>query len=236
MKVLLFDIDGTLVNAGGSGRRALDAAFESLFGVRRAGDGWSLVGNTDLQNFSGVFRLHFRKEPTPKELDDVCGEYLRLLPGELRRVVEARKYLIMPGVEGFLERLSARRDVLLGLGTGNLEKGAWIKLEPAGFSRYFRFGGFGSDGFERSGILRIAVDRARGFGNGAPIDPGDVYVIGDTPLDVSEARKAGYRAMAVTCGHSKEEEVRNSNPDFIAPDFIEIRRWLEFAGLEQESR
>lgn len=231
MRVALFDVDGTLVRVAGAGRKALNRAVYNVHGVRRDCGAANLAGKTDLRNFEEAIEGAIGRRPDRAGIERVHREYLRVLPRGVRAAVRAGKYLVIPGVRRLLERLSREPGVLLGLGTGNMELGARIKLEPAGLNGFFRFGGFGSDRYHRPALLRKAVSRARAFANGRSIRPRDVYVIGDTPLDVDAGRKAGYRTIAVGTGFSAWEELVRSRPDHLARDFRDTGRWLGWLGV-----
>ena len=229
-KVLLFDIDGTLVRAGGAGRKALDEAARKLYGKEGVCGEFSLAGRTDLWNFATAYRLATGRKPTKRAVARLYREYLRLLPGYVRRAAREKTYILPPGIKTLLERLQREPGVLLGLGTGNIEAGARIKLGPSGFNGYFRFGGFGSDSFHRDRILRKAVSRAARPAGGR-IQPRDVFVIGDTPFDVSAGRKAGYRTVAVGTGFASWAELVRSRPDHLARDFRGVEKWLGWFGI-----
>jgi len=229
-KILLFDIDGTLVRAGGAGRRALDHAAHKLYGKERVCSEFSLAGRTDLWNFATAFRLATGRKPAKRAVVRLYREYLRLLPGYVRRAAREKTYILPPGIRTLLKRLKREPGVLLGLGTGNLEQGARIKLGPSGFNGYFRFGGFGSDSLHRDLILKKAVRRAA-CRAGRRIPPRDVFVIGDTPHDVSAGRKAGYQTIAVGTGFASWPELKRSGPDHLARDFRGVDKWLKWFGI-----
>lgn len=150
----------------------------------------------------------------------------------MRRAIRRRTYQLTPGIRALLARLSKEQGVLLGLGTGNMERGARIKLAPSGLDAYFLFGGYGCDSFHRPALLRKAVARARKLA-GRRVDGADVYVIGDTPLDVEAGRKAGYKTVAVGTGFASWGELVRAKPDHIARDFRRIDRWLNWFGLKK---
>ena len=229
-KILLFDIDGTLVRAGGAGRKALDEAARKLYGKERVCSEFSLAGRTDLWNFATAYRRATGRKPTQRAVARLYREYLRLLPRYVRRAVREKTYILPPGIKILLGRLKREPGVLLGLGTGNLEQGARIKLGPSGFNGYFRFGGFGSDSFHRHLILQKAVLRAARHAGGR-ILPQDVFVIGDTPFDVSAGRKAGYQTVAVGTGFASWTELVRSRPDHLARDFRGVDKWLKWFGI-----
>lgn len=231
MKLLLFDLDGTLVRVGGAGRKALNRAVAVLYGARIDCGANNLAGKTDLRNFAEAVRSATGRRPGRAELKRVHREYLRLLPRYVRAALRERRYELTPGIRRLLARLKREKDVLLALGTGNMEEGARIKLEPSGLSPYFAFGGFGSDAYHRPALLRAAYRRALRRVRGVRIRPGDVYVIGDTPLDVAAGRKAGFKTIAVGTGFAEWEALKRSRPDHLARDFRDVRRWLSWLGL-----
>jgi phosphoglycolate phosphatase len=230
MKVLLFDIDGTLIRAGGAGRKALNRAAQVLYGKKNACSELSLAGRTDLWNFGAAVRNCTGRKPTAKDVDRLHEEYLKHLPHYVNKALREKTYILPKGIAALLKRLSREKGVLLGLGTGNMERGARIKLEPSGFNAYFAFGGFGSDGFHRPTLLKKAVRRARKHMNGHS-GPVEVFVIGDTPHDVAAGKKAGCKTVGVGTGFSEWGELKASKPDFLARDFRGIPKWLKFFGI-----
>jgi phosphoglycolate phosphatase len=231
MKILLFDIDGTLVRAGGSGRKALNRAAYRLYGKKEACNELSLAGKTDLQNFHEAIVVATGRKPSRAEIERLHREYLKHLPYFVKKGLREGIYKIPPGIKTLLKRLHKEPGVLLGLGTGNIEQGARIKLGPSGFNDYFRFGGFGSDSYHRAVLLRKAVARARKHMNGDRSRP-TVWVIGDTPLDVAAGRKAGYKTIAVGTGFSSMTELVASRPDHLAKDFREVSQWLKWFEIK----
>ncbi len=230
MKVLLFDVDGTLIRGGGAGRKALNRAAYELYGKRHACSELSLAGRTDRYNFRETYRVATGRKPTRGAVEKLHQAYLRFLPYYVKAAIRRRAYLIPPGLKALLKHLSRDRRVLLGLGTGNMERGARIKLEPSGFNAYFLFGGYGSDAFHRHSLLKKAVVRAKTLAH-ASFTAKDVYVIGDTPFDVSAGKKAGYKTVAVGTGYSDWKELAASKPDHLAKDFKDIKLWLNWFGL-----
>ena len=156
-KVLLFDLDWTLIYTGGAGVRALDHAFQKLFGIPQAMKTVTPDGKTDPAICREMIRVHLRREPRGEEIGKLCRAYLDRLAEE---VPNGPGYKVLPGIPEMMEALSTRNDILMGLGTGNLEEGAKIKLARADLMKYFRFGGYGSDSEDRPTVLRTAVRRA----------------------------------------------------------------------------
>lgn len=230
MKILLFDVDGTLIHAGGAGRRALDRALHTLHKMPEGSKGVVLAGKTDLVNFRESLQKVLGRRPSKAEVAALEVEYLRVLPAEVRRSVREKKYVVIPGVKRLLQRLRGRGDVRIGLGTGNVESGARIKLGPSGLNYHFDFGGFGSDARERAVVLKTALRRALKSVPPAQrkaLDPRrDVFVIGDTTRDVAAGRKNGFRTVAVATGWDTPEDLRQAKPDHLIRDFRDVRQFL----------
>jgi len=214
LRVLLFDIDATLLLSGGAGRRALDKTFFELYGVPAAMSDVKPDGKTDPLIIREIFQQKLPALVPEREFQKVAKVYLEYLEVE---VETSPGFCLMPGVKELLERLSAIESFALGLATGNLEQGAWIKLRRAGLDGYFRFGGFGSDSEDRTEVIRAAMRRAGVF-LGRHVSPTSVYVIGDTPRDIVHARNAGVGAIAVATGRSSVEELMNYAPDHVLED------------------
>jgi phosphoglycolate phosphatase len=226
VKLLLFDLDGTLLSTGGAGVRALDRAFLSLLRLPRASDGVSFAGRTDKSIMREIFRTRLGREPDPRELETIAEHYLTGLEAEL---ADAEGYRVLEGVLALLESLEARDDVFLALGTGNLEKGARLKLAPAGLNRFFSAGGYGSDAEDRPDVLRAGVDRsARAAGRG--FSGRDVVVVGDTVHDVTAGKAIGAFTVAVAAGHGTPEELRAAAPDILIPSLLDPSPLIRLLG------
>ncbi len=213
MHVCLFDIDGTLLNTGGAGQAAMEAALAAQFGVDRPVEGLSTAGRTDRAITSDLFRYYDIPE-TPETLARFVEAYLHHLPEQLRR----RDGRLLPGVVRLLETLAEREDVLVGLLTGNFRRGADVKLAHYRLDGHFEFGGFGDEHFHRDDVAREALQQVHQRLNGQ-CDPQRLWVIGDTPADVRCARAIGARAIAVGTGIYPVEELARTGPDMLLPDF-----------------
>ncbi len=213
-RAFLFDVDGTLVDSGGAGLRAMRRAFQEVIGVQDPFRGDSFTGRTDPHIFRTAVKRHLRRDPTAAEERAFFDCYLRCLSEE---VPSSRRYRVLPGVVTVLEALSARPGCLLGLCTGNLEEGARLKLARANLNRFFAFGGFGSDDEDRAALTRVAIERAR-IAAGGPVDP---LVIGDSPHEVTAARRNGARVALVATGWTPSEALRALDPDLFFESFAD---------------
>jgi phosphoglycolate phosphatase len=222
MKLLLFDVDATLILTGGAGLRALARAFKTLYGVEDAMNGISPSGKTDPSIVREIFlRKLAEVQLIESKIPDVLEAYITYLHEE---VESAKTYRILPGIAELLEQLAVRSDVLLGLATGNIERGARIKLARGNLNRYFSFGGFGSDSENRTALVRRAADVA--VGKNSVLGSNDIFVIGDTPRDVDAGRDAGFRTVGVATGQYTVEELRQCGADIVIPDFREGRDYF----------
>lgn len=235
MKIILFDIDGTLIKTGGAGMRALDHAVEAMTGGKKACASVQLQGATDKSNFVNAFAVGAGRKPNKKELDLLTKKYVERLPREVSASLKAKTYSKVRGVEKLLKKLEGRKDVLVGFGTGNLKEGAFIKMEPSGLLKHFAFGGFGCDSHHRSEVLRKAVKRAERLA-GIKAAENQVYVIGDTHKDVEAAKEAGYHSAVVLDGFGDRKAIMRSNPEMIEKDFSDLKPWMIWLGLQSDPR
>jgi len=223
MKLLLFDIDATLILTGGAGLKALDRAMERLFSLRGAMQGVAPHGKTDPAIIREIFqnKLH-REHVSEEEISTVLESYVEFLHDEVER---SDTYHVLPGIFEILESLKARNDVLLGLATGNVESGARIKLRRGDLNRFFAFGGYGSDSEDRAGLVRRAAERAAAH-TSTRIENDQTFVIGDTPRDIDAGRRSGFRTVGVATGQHSVEELRAAGADFAIRNFDEGRDYF----------
>lgn len=231
--LVLFDVDGTLVDTAGAGRLAIESAFEQVHGVdprTRRRDGVRYAGMTDPVIFRNLGDALGVGEKRQRELwNQLLDVYLLALKRQMERDDPRRR--VLPGVPELLEALSLRPEVYLGLLTGNIEAGARIKLEPFGLNPYFSGGGFASDHPERPEIARLARDKlSRSFEVQFPANR--VAVIGDTEHDVTCARANGYRAIAVESGWVPREDLERSRPDALFADLSDLQATLSALGVD----
>jgi phosphoglycolate phosphatase len=205
-RVLLFDVDGTLVHAGGAGRRSLERALGQHVGEM---DGALADIRLDGMTDRLIVREALAAMGRPFE-DALCDRVLETYVGILRVEIRAPAYRVLPGVPGLLDELS-RRGASMGLCTGNVAEGARIKLARGGLDGYFDWSdgaicGFAADGESRERIVAAALHRASAR-LGRPVAPAEALVIGDTPRDVEAARHAGVPVLAVATGRFTVEDL-----------------------------
>jgi phosphoglycolate phosphatase-like HAD superfamily hydrolase len=219
VKLVLFDIDGTLLLTHGAARRALHAALGAVFGGIGTTD-LPFDGKTDPQIVRELMRMDGHDEARiDADLPRAIERYLEELTRELAEPTNTSR--LMPGVSDLLETLEARADVVLGLLTGNVEPGARAKLTRVGLSpERFRVGAFGSDHGERPALPAIAQRRAREI-VGREFAGADVVIIGDTPADVMCGRGIGARAIAVATGRFTRDELAGYGPAAIFADLTD---------------
>jgi phosphoglycolate phosphatase-like HAD superfamily hydrolase len=211
-KLVLFDIDGTLIDSGDASVVALTKVFRSLYDITDAFISVRMDGKTDKQIIKeGVAANGLRIDD--EDIPSIIMKYLINLKKEINN---DRKHL-KPGVRDLLIRLGQADDFHLGLLTGNIESGARLKLEVFDLNRYFPFGAFGSDHEDRNRLLPIAIDKFSKM-TGQDIRFEDCIVVGDTPKDVECSRPYGAISVAVTTGIYSSEQLAVAGADYVLPD------------------
>ena len=238
-KLVLFDLDGTLVDAGGCGCRAIARAFEELYGEIPQFSPTLISGRTDYANFTILYGLIKKgKKPTAAELKKIEKKYLELLPQEVHASVRSKKYEVIPGTEKFLNllaKLAQEKEIVLGLGTGNIEEGARIKLEPSGLLTYFSCGGYGEDGHTRQEMLKAAVKRAEKKYK-IKLTPDQVYVIGDTHRDIVAAKNCGFHSAVLTSGFGEMQKIQRAAAELETKDFKDITTFCVWLGIKEDPK
>ena len=212
-RLLLFDLDGTLVRSRGLGRSALDEAFRARWGWLDATAGISFAGATDPLIVARVFEKHGRSAAEARtEEAGLIADYVR----RLEAVAEPGIYIPLPGTQALISALSERADCVLAVLTGNVEGGARVKLSAAGFNTFWCVGAFGDEAPARNDLLPVALDRANALGH--RLRAQDAVVIGDTPKDIDVARAHGARAVAVATGPCSRDDLAKHTPDALLDD------------------
>jgi phosphoglycolate phosphatase len=216
-RLVLFDIDGTLLSARGAPRRAFTRAMLEVYGTTGPVATHRFDGKTDPQIARELLRLAGVSDAVIDDgLAALWSSYIRELRQELAE--PAHETHVYPGIRELLAQLESRQDeVVLGLLTGNIAEGASLKLDSAAIRTGFRVGAFGSDCERRDGLPPVAVERARAE-VGVTFSRRDIVIIGDTPSDVTCGRALGVRAIAVATGSHAPEALELAGADVVFND------------------
>ena len=225
--IVLFDVDGTLLLSGGAGVRAMNLAFEALYGVPDAFKDIPMAGRTDQIIVLDAFG-RFGLPAADGWLSAFRDRYCALLQEEVARPSPGKR--VMPGVRAALEVLGCLPDVALGLVTCNFAEGARIKLEHFDLARYFRFGAFADDAADRNALVPIALARAAECGV-RDVPPERVFVVGDTPADVACALAAHVRAVGVATGPFDTVTLAASGAHAAMADLSDLGAFFSVLGL-----
>jgi phosphoglycolate phosphatase-like HAD superfamily hydrolase len=219
-RLVLFDIDGTILTSGGAAGRAFRRALEEVFGTSGPTNGYSFAGRTDPRIARDLLSMAGLDSATiESRLPQVWERYT----GHLRREFTTMRPRVFPGVIELLDRVEEARDsAVLGLLTGNVEEGARLKLESAGIARErFVVGAFGSDHHDRAELPAVAVQRAEEIVGHRFIGKA-VVIIGDTPADISCGAHLGVRTIAVATGTYSAAQLKECRPDFLFESLVEV--------------
>lgn len=216
----LFDIDGTLVDTGGAGMRALQEATEGVFGS--PGPALDLAGSTDLGLIAGI-HAHFEMEPTAERIELFFETYHGRLDWNLAHGGYPGR--VLAGVVEMLEALASRPHATIGLLTGNTAVGAASKMRHFGLSSHFPFGAYGCDHADRNKLGPIALERAAAY-RGRTFHPEQTLVIGDTPKDIACAHAIGAKCLAVATGSFDAESLKAAGADMVAGSLEEALAWI----------
>jgi phosphoglycolate phosphatase len=223
-RLLLFDIDGTLINSGGAGVEALKVALKERFGIDDDLDDIEFAGMTD----SGIVKNILNKHKIPANPENIAAfldSYVHFLPDELPR----RKGHLLPGILELLNKLKSRSHVVLALLTGNVSRGAQLKLGHYGVWHFFEFGAFADDHHDRNELGSFACARAKEK-HGRDFVAAEIDVIGDTPRDIACGKALGARTIAVATGSCSREKLAEHRPDILIDDFSDVDRLILTLG------
>ncbi|QRN83015.1 HAD hydrolase-like protein [Chloroflexota bacterium] len=217
-RVLLFDIDGTLLNPAKEGRICLSQALTEVFGTTGPIVDFPMAGKTDWQIVTELMT----EAGLPADQIDTGRE--AAFDAYVRAVAEAAptlQMLLLPGVEVLLAALTGQADYALGLVTGNVRDSVPHKLRAVGINpALFTFGAYGSERLHRNDLPGLAISRLEDQW-GRSIDRDQVLVIGDTSRDIECARHAGVKVLAVATGHTSAEELVEHQPDYVLNDLTD---------------
>jgi phosphoglycolate phosphatase len=218
--LLLWDIDGTLIASGGAGMRALQVALRTVFGIDGSLQDIEFAGRTDYWIIREIFRK-FGLAATPENFARYFDGYVAALPAELVNP-HAR---VLPGIPEILRAAAAHGQIAQGLLTGNVRRGAQVKLAHHGLWDHFAFGAFADDGEHRNELGPHAVRRA-GERHGVEFSAANVWVIGDTPHDIACGKIIGARTLAVATGGYRIEQLQIHNPTIVLEDLADTAKVL----------
>jgi len=223
-RLLLFDIDGTLIHSAGAGLQALRVGLKERFGIEDDLSNIEIAGMTD----SGIVMSILNKHKIPGTNENVTAfldSYVHFLSFELPR----RKGKLLPGVLQLLKKLKTRKHLVLALLTGNLSRGARLKLEHYGVWHFFEFGAFADDHHDRNQLGSFARARAKEK-HGREFSADEIDVIGDTPRDIECGKAIGARTIAVATGTWTREQLARHDPDFLIDDLSDTNRLIDTLG------
>lgn len=211
-RLVLLDIDGTILSSNGAAARPFRRALEEVFGTSGPLQGYSFAGKTDPQIARDLLRLaRIDDDIVAAGLDRIWPLYVEGLRDELR----SARVTMFPGVARLVHRLDSEPSAVLGLLTGNVADGARLKLTAAGLDfNLFRVGAFGSDHPDRSELPAIAIERAERL-SGHRFEGKSVVIVGDTPLDIACGEHLGVRTIAVATGSYGADELAACGPDHV---------------------
>lgn len=218
MKLILFDIDGTLIWPDGAGRAAMSRALIDVFGATGPADSLPMAGKTDWQIMTELLTAAGLDRSTIETKLTVC---FQAVAHHMTQTTRERQLRVCPGVPVLLTRLAARPRAILGLLTGNLATTAPIKLRAANLDpALFRVGAYGNDGPNRPQLPAVAIARAQAL-TGHTFLGKNVVIIGDTPADMTCGRHLGVTAIGVATGQHAPESLSAAGADYVFPDLTD---------------
>lgn len=223
--IVFWDIDGTLLSTGRTGLAAWEYAVREVVGAEIALKPLRMSGLTDPMIARRILEFVGQK-PEPEVERDLTEAYCRALPACLMPSFGG----VLPGVKSILDDLSARSTSFMALLTGNMESCAWAKLRCYGLAHYFATGGFGDDGFDRVQIGHVALERILQIAG--DVDRERMFLVGDSPYDVSCGNRIGVRTIAVASGDHSLGELAASSPWWLLPNLPDPAAFLEHIGVD----
>jgi phosphoglycolate phosphatase len=227
MKLILFDIDGTLIWPDGAGRAAMQRALVDVFGTAGPTDSLPMAGKTDWQIITELLTVA-RIEPTSIEAH--LPQCYQAIARHMLDTTREREVRTCPGVPALLDHLSTRCDLVLGLLTGNLHVTAPIKLRAANLDpAFFLVGAYGNDGRDRVQLPAVAIARAEAL-TGLEVRGENVFIVGDTPADVTCGQHLGVTAIGVATGHYSLEALKAAGAKRVFPDLTNLDAVMHTIG------
>lgn len=218
MHICLFDIDGTLIDTGGAGQHSILHMLEEEFQVSAPIEGIPTAGRTDHSIMVDLFD-YFQIPNTSENRQRFEAGYLKLLANNLK----TRQGRVLPGIRSILDHLAQQDHIDLGLLTGNFEQGAQQKLTHYDLGHFFEFGAFGDHHADRNDVAQEAVRQIQLRHAPELLTQATIWVVGDTPSDITCARAIGAKVIAVATGVYPLEDLRKCEPDYLFEHFEEIQ-------------
>jgi len=223
-KLVLFDIDGTLILSGKGARKALLLAIEKNFHVKPSITADNTRGKTDkLIILETLKKFDISSKTIHSRMDRTLNDYIGFLQNEYNKDDDA---IIFPYVHELLSLLHARSETFLGLLTGNIEQGARIKLSPFNLNKYFPVGAFGSDAFYREELPEIAVKKAE-INYNHVFKGENIIIIGDTEYDVLCGKNMNATSIAICRHPSKRKTIEDAQPDYLFEGFEQTKKIVD---------
>ncbi len=214
-RLILFDIDGTLMKLTGPIDRAIRRVTRELFGMELSVRDVPCAGRTD----PVIFRMLAKKAGLDEgRIEELMGKFHDIYPRYFsEEMLNGFELRIMPGISALMRRLSADEGTIIGVATGNMETIAAQKLQASGLAQFIKVGGYGSDAEQRSELLRIAIDRASKI-TSCRIGTEEVYYFGDTRHDITAGKDVGVVTVAVGTGYEDQDVLKKTEPDYYFKD------------------
>lgn len=223
-RIILFDIDGTLLHPAGIGRTCFKRALEDVYSITPPIDGYDLAGKTDWLIVTDLLHAAGLED---KEIDAHREAAFTVYSRHVEVAAPVFNIRLLPGVRSLLDYLSHSTDFILGLVTGNVREAVPHKLRKAGIEPgLFKFGAFGNEHPDRNTLPALALYRLSQMLGSEP-EPKNALIIGDTPLDIACARQAGLKVLSVATGHFDREALASHQPDFLLDDLSDLDQVME---------
>ena len=223
-RLLLFDIDGTLVSTAGAGIESLKIVIADRYGARDDLHGIEVAGKTDA-NIAADILKKYHVDPTRENVAAFLDEYL----AHLARLLPELPGRVLPGISEILPQMKSKPNRVLALLTGNIERGAKLKLGHYRLWDFFEFGAFADDHHDRNELGAFARARAQEK-HGHEFDAAQIDVIGDTGHDIACGKAFGARTIAIATGGWTREKLSPYQPDFLFDDFANVGEVIDTLG------
>ena len=220
-KLVLFDIDKTLIKRSDAHISAFSEALKKVYGINSGIDVINYDGLTDQLIIIEVLKKNGLDDDTIKLKLKDCT---KAMVDSFNKIVDNDPIILLDGAKELLEELR-KNNVLLGLVTGSLEPIAKSKLKKVSVDSYFKLGGFGSDDMDRTNLIKIAIKKAEDNFDFKFSD--NVFLVGDTPRDIKAGKEAMVKTIGVATGIYSKEDLEKSGADFVLENLKDKNRFLE---------